>query len=166
MVLDKYVCQMAYEGDIGAVKAWLAADPSRDVTDIFESGEGYTNEVNLLCLSAAGTPNEGKVALTAWLLLQGVAQDAQDALATFALERTELGLGKKKLQGVDTPSQQRYVHQIDALLRARAGRPVRVGIIGSGKFGSMFLAEHPAFGTVRRLGCRAIARFLAAVPVA
>ena len=55
----------------------------------------------------------------AWLLLQGVAQDAQDALATFALERTELGKGKKKLQGVDTPSQQRYVHQIDALLRAR-----------------------------------------------
>ena len=34
MVLDKYVCQMAYEGDIGAVKAWLAADPSRDVTDL------------------------------------------------------------------------------------------------------------------------------------
>ena len=55
-----------------AVKAWIAADPSRDVTDIFESGEGYTTMVNLLCLSAAGTPNEGKVALTAWLLLQGV----------------------------------------------------------------------------------------------
>ena len=54
MVLDHYVCQKAFEGDIDAVKAWLAADPSRDVTDIFESGEGYTNEVNLLCLSAAG----------------------------------------------------------------------------------------------------------------
>ena len=40
MVLDKYVCQMAYEGDIGAVKAWLAADPSRDVTDLsFWEGE-------------------------------------------------------------------------------------------------------------------------------
>ena len=58
MVLDHYVCQKAFEGDIDAVKAWLAADPSRDVTDIFESGEGYTTMVNLLCLSAAGTPIE------------------------------------------------------------------------------------------------------------
>ena len=39
MVLDKYVCQMAYEGDIGAVKAWLAADPSRDVTDLTSPSE-------------------------------------------------------------------------------------------------------------------------------
>ena len=53
---------MAYEGDMDAVKAWLAADPSRDVTDIFESGEGYTNEVNLLCLSAAGTATEALIA--------------------------------------------------------------------------------------------------------
>ena len=72
MVLTHYVCQKAYEGDVDAVKAWLAADPSRDVTDIFESGEGYTNEVNLLCLSAAGAPNEAKCALTRWLLAQGV----------------------------------------------------------------------------------------------
>ena len=55
-----------------AVKAWLAADPLRDVTDIFESGEGYTNEVNLLCLSAAGQATPAKVALTRWLLAQGV----------------------------------------------------------------------------------------------
>ena len=27
------------------------------------------------------------------------------------------------------------------LLRQRAGKPVRVGIIGAGKFGSMFLAQ-------------------------
>ena len=39
MVLDHYVCQKAFEGDIDAVKAWLVADPSRDVTDIFEDGE-------------------------------------------------------------------------------------------------------------------------------
>ena len=37
MVLTHYVCQKAYEGDMDAVKAWLAADPSRDVTDVFES---------------------------------------------------------------------------------------------------------------------------------
>ena len=73
MVLDHYVCQKAFEGDIDAVKAWLAADPSRDVTDIFESGEGYTNEVNLLCLSAAGQATPAKVALTRWLLAQAKA---------------------------------------------------------------------------------------------
>ena len=33
------------------------------------------------------------------------AVDADDALTLFALERTELALGKKKIQGVDTPSQ-------------------------------------------------------------
>jgi len=31
-----------------------------------------------------------------------------------------------------------------AQLRAAAGRPVRVGLIGAGKFGSMFLAQVPA----------------------
>ena len=41
------------------------------------------------------------------------------ALAHFALERTELALGRKKIQGVDTPSQRRYIHQLDALLRAQ-----------------------------------------------
>ena len=35
------------------------------------------------------------------------AVDADDALTLFALERTELALGKKKIQGVDTPSQRR-----------------------------------------------------------
>jgi len=45
--------------------------------------------------------------------------DADDALTHFALERTELALGKKKVQGVDTPSQRRYVHQLDALLKAQ-----------------------------------------------
>ena len=47
------------------------------------------------------------------------ADDADDALALFALERTELGLGHKRLQGVDTPSQRRYVHQVGALLRSQ-----------------------------------------------
>ena len=28
--------------------------------------------------------------------------------------------------------------------RARAGRPVRVGLVGAGKFGSMFLSQVPS----------------------
>ena len=72
MVLDHYVCQKAFEGDIDAVKAWVAADPSRDVTDTYHDGEGVTNHLNLLSLSAGGAPNEAKIALTRWLLAQGV----------------------------------------------------------------------------------------------
>ena len=68
MVLDNYVCQKAYEGDMDAVKAWLAADPARDVTDVFESRDDFSNQLNLLSLSAGGNPNEGKIALTRWLL--------------------------------------------------------------------------------------------------
>ena len=56
----------------------------------------------------------------AWLLYSRACLDADDALTHFALERTELSLGQKKIQGVDTPSQRRYVHQLDALLRAQA----------------------------------------------
>ena len=56
----------------------------------------------------------------AWLLYSRACLDADDALTHFALERTELSLGRKKIQGVDTPSQRRYVHQLDALLRAQS----------------------------------------------
>ncbi|KAL1499580.1 hypothetical protein AB1Y20_011780 [Prymnesium parvum] len=55
----------------------------------------------------------------AWLLFTGVCVDAEDALHLFALERTELTLGRKKLQGVDTPSQRRSVCAISAWLHAR-----------------------------------------------
>ena len=56
----------------------------------------------------------------AWLLYSRTCVDADDALALFALSRTELALGKRKLQGVDTPSQRRYIHQLDALLREQS----------------------------------------------
>ena len=35
-----------------------------------------------------------------------------------------------------------FVHQ-ELLARARTGNPVRVGLIGAGKFGSMFLSQVP-----------------------
>ena len=55
----------------------------------------------------------------AWLLFTRACEDAADVLQMFALERTELRLGWAKLQGVDTPSQRRYVMQLDVLLRAQ-----------------------------------------------
>ena len=32
-------------------------------------------------------------------------------------------------------------------MRAAQGRPIRVGLIGAGKFGSMYLAQVPGSGT-------------------
>jgi hypothetical protein len=55
----------------------------------------------------------------AWLLYTRDAVDADDALAAFALARTELGLNARRLQGVDTPSQKRYVHQMGRLLESQ-----------------------------------------------
>ena len=34
------------------------------------------------------------------------------------------------------------------LKRVEAGKPVRVGLIGAGKFGSMFLAQVPSIGGI------------------
>ena len=53
----------------------------------------------------------------AWLLSPECA-DADDALAIFALERTD-GPQPQKPQGVDTPSQRRYVHQLASMLHAQ-----------------------------------------------
>ena len=70
----------------------------------------------LLAVHCRGGKGRTGCICCAWLLYTRDADDADDALALFALERTELGLGRKKLQGVDTPSQRRYVHQVAALL--------------------------------------------------
>jgi len=53
----------------------------------------------------------------AWMLYTRAERTAENALMQFALLRTELSQGVKKTQGVDTPSQQRYVGYICALLQ-------------------------------------------------
>ena len=73
----------------------------------------------LLAVHCRGGKGRTGSVCCAWLLFTQECGDADDALAFFALERTELGLGKKKLQGVDTPSQRRYVHQVAALLQSQ-----------------------------------------------
>ena len=73
----------------------------------------------LLAIHCRGGKGRTGCMCCAWLLYSNGASDADDALTLFALERTELGLGRRKLQGVDTPSQRRYVHQVAALLNAQ-----------------------------------------------
>ena len=85
----------------------------------------------------------------AWLVYVREASDADDALALFALERTELALGRRKLQGVDTPSQRRYVHQVCALLRSqgafysRAGGAATAETSGTASDGAAAAADGP-----------------------
>ncbi|CAE7251907.1 TPTE2 [Symbiodinium natans] len=53
-----------------------------------------------------------------WLLYTKEAEDAEDALNFFALRRTDLEKKRlSKVQGVETPSQVRYVGYVDRLLR-------------------------------------------------
>lgn len=90
---------------LNAASTFVAGDAGRVLVVHCRGGKGRTG--SLCC---------------AWLLYTCTCVDAEDALQMFALERTELGLGRKKLQGVDTPSQRRFVHAIAALLVATERR--------------------------------------------
>jgi hypothetical protein len=52
----------------------------------------------------------------AWLLYTEFCTKDADALNHFAITRTELRKGSKTLQGVDTPSQKRYINHVDQWL--------------------------------------------------
>lgn len=86
-------------------RSWMTEDPENNVIAVHcRGGKGRTG--SLCC---------------AWLLYSGDAEHAQDALNIFALARTDINkiafLRQQKLQGVETPSQVRYVRYIDTLLR-------------------------------------------------
>lgn len=80
--------------------AWLAGDPLRVVAVHCKAGKGRTGLV-----------------VSALLLRLGLAPSAADALALFGEARTHDG------KGVTIPSQLRYVHYYEALLRSPAAPP-------------------------------------------
>ncbi len=71
MVLDDQVAGAAYQGDVEAVKAWLAADPSRDVNDYAISPRNQSLKLTLLAIAVTGRANEAKLSLVRWLLAHG-----------------------------------------------------------------------------------------------
>jgi len=79
----------------------------------------HMSESSTLAIHCRGGKGRSGSMVCAWLLFTRECEDAEDALTLFALQRTELGLGRRKLQGVDTPSQKRYVHQLEKLLRTQ-----------------------------------------------
>ena len=55
MVLDDQAASAAFHGDVDALKAWLAADPSRDVNDYAISP--HNQNIKLTLLTLAVTPS-------------------------------------------------------------------------------------------------------------
>ncbi len=53
--------------------------------------------------------------ISAWLVRSGLFEEARDSLDYFTLRRTDKSRGKKT-QGVDTPSQSRYVRYYQQLI--------------------------------------------------
>ena len=58
MVLDGEVLIAVTSGDVDAVKAWLAADPSRDVND-FAGFPGSDMKFTLLAIAVTGRRSKG-----------------------------------------------------------------------------------------------------------
>ena len=71
MVLDDQAASAAFHGDVDALKAWLAADPSRDVNDYAISPHNQNIKLTLLTLAVTGRANEAKLSLVRWLLAHG-----------------------------------------------------------------------------------------------
>eukprot|EP00041_Stephanoeca_diplocostata_P024322 m.612927 g.612927 ORF g.612927 m.612927 type:complete len:553 (-) comp22500_c2_seq4:674-2332(-) len=95
-------------------EAFMAGGGNRVIAVHCRGGKGRTG--SLVC---------------AWLLYSGFCRDAPSAMIYFAHARTELRKKSSKLQGVDTPSQKRYITQLDSWLnqigaRQHSGVPLTV----------------------------------------
>ena len=58
--------------------------------------------------------------ISAWLVRSGLFEEARDSLEYFTIRRTDKSRGKKS-QGVDTPSQSRYVQYYERLVSTMRG---------------------------------------------
>jgi protein-tyrosine phosphatase len=74
------------------------------------------DEQNVIAVHCKGGKGRTGSLCAAWLLYSREADTAEEALTTFARRRTDISLGRK-LRGVETPSQVRYVFQLSHYLR-------------------------------------------------
>ena len=88
-----------------SVKSWLAADPENVIVVHCKGGKGRTG--TMICV---------------WLVEAGVFSDAKESLDYFGCRRTDTNVGSK-FQGVETPSQSRYVGYYEAMRARHGGRP-------------------------------------------
>lgn len=94
--------------------------------------------------------------ISAWLVRSGLFEEAGKSLAYFSDRRTDKKLGNKS-QGVETPSQSRYVIYYERLLTEMGGNlppPVSLsitkmtlkGILGERLFGCVLQISLPVIG--------------------
>jgi hypothetical protein len=82
-------------------EAFLAGNPANVIAVHCRGGKGRTGS---LCV--------------AWLLYSGAVATIEEGLEKFAVQRTDL-LMTGKLQGVETPSQVRFLQYLDSILRTK-----------------------------------------------
>ncbi len=87
------------------------------LVSFLNDASGYMSEniKNTIAVHCRGGKGRSGSFCCAWLLYTQECATADEALAKFALSRTEWRKSGK-LQGVETPSQKRYIYQLDQLL--------------------------------------------------
>ncbi len=88
-----------------SVRSWLSQDPGHVVVVHCKGGKGRTG--TMICV---------------WLVESGVFSTAGGSLQYFGQRRTDTNVGKK-FQGVETPSQSRYVEYYERMKSEFSGRP-------------------------------------------
>ena len=110
-----------------SVKAWLSADPENVIVVHCKGGKGRTG--TMICV---------------WLVEAGVFTDARESLDYFGCRRTDTNVGDK-FQGVETPSQSRYVGYYEAMRTRHGGRapapPARVTLKRITVRGMMYVGQ-------------------------
>lgn len=94
--------------------------PLTELLRFLEVTQGWTKRCrqNVTAVHCRGGKGRTGSFCCSWLLYTKEAEDAEDALNFFALRRTDLEKKRlSKVQGVETPSQVRYVGYVDRLLR-------------------------------------------------
>ncbi|XP_066918370.1 phosphatidylinositol 3,4,5-trisphosphate 3-phosphatase TPTE2-like isoform X2 [Clytia hemisphaerica] len=79
------------------------------------------DEQNMLVLHCKGGKGRTGTAVAAWLLFSGQFKSADKALNYFGIRRTDEAKGNK-YQGVETPSQSRYVRYLEKVIYSMNGR--------------------------------------------
>eukprot|EP00434_Breviolum_minutum_P032675 symbB.v1.2.028896.t1/scaffold3107.1/size63424/8 len=101
--------------------------PLAEILRFLELVQAWMNKsrTNIVAVHCRGGKGRTGSFCCAWLLYTKEADDAEDALNFFALRRTDMAKRTiSKVQGVETPSQVRYVGYVERLLRKQAALEV------------------------------------------
>jgi len=97
--------------------------PLAEILRFLDIVQAWMNKsrTNIVAVHCRGGKGRTGSFCCAWLLYTKEADDAEDALNFFALRRTDMAKRTiSKVQGVETPSQVRYVGYVERLLRKQA----------------------------------------------